>query len=120
MDFLNTSPQASMGIINMLCRRLRRLSAQMEELSFLDVAGRIARHILAMAKMELTASVRQERATCSITQAELAKEIVASREMVNKVLNSFVDLGLITITRKKLSILDTHELNRIASYDGEG
>ena len=39
IKFLKTSPQACIGIIEMLCGRLRRISRQLEELSFLDVSG---------------------------------------------------------------------------------
>jgi CRP/FNR family transcriptional regulator, cyclic AMP receptor protein len=116
--FLSSSPQACMGIIDMLCQRLRRLSGQLEELSFLDVAGRIARNLTKMAVAESPMAVSSSQPLCLITQEELATVIGASREMVNKVLGSFVDLGLISITRKKLTILNPQELERIASYDG--
>ena len=119
LGFLSTSHQASLSIINMLCQRLRRLSTQMEEISFLDVAGRIARQLIALSNADSPSPVRPEWTTCSITQEELARVIGASREMVNKVLNSFVDLGLISITRKRLTLLNSFELNRIASYDGD-
>jgi CRP/FNR family transcriptional regulator, cyclic AMP receptor protein len=115
--FLSSSPQACMGIISMLCQRLRRLSVQLEEFSFLDVAGRIAWNMMSMAQKE--PSTAGEKAVCSITQEELAIIVGASREMVNKVLNSFVDMNLISISRQKLTILDQHQLNRIAAYDGD-
>jgi CRP/FNR family transcriptional regulator, cyclic AMP receptor protein len=113
--FLSSSPQACLGIINMLCQRLRRLSVQLEEISFLDVAGRISRKMMSLAKNE--PSTTGEKAVCSITQEELAIIVGASREMVNKILNSFVDMNLISISRQKLTILDQHQLNRIATYD---
>jgi CRP/FNR family transcriptional regulator, cyclic AMP receptor protein len=120
IELLKGSPQACLDIINLLCQRLRRVSTQLEELSFLGVAGRIAGLLL---KMTVEGSREGEfpgtALTCSISQEELAKVIGASREMVNKVLNSFLDLGLISISRKKLTLLNTTELNRIASYDGD-
>ena len=119
LEFLGTSPQACMDIINMLCQRLRRLSGQLEEISFLDVAGRIAKNLMAMAKIDTQVKESPERVTCSITQEELARVIGASREMVNKILNSFVDMQLISIARKKLIILNSNELSRIANYDGD-
>jgi CRP/FNR family cyclic AMP-dependent transcriptional regulator len=120
LAFLGSSPKACLDIINMLCQRLRRLSLQLEEISFLDVAGRIAKKLMDMTTDGSQVMVPQPRAiTCSITQEELAEVIGASREMVNKVLNSFVDLGFLSIARKKLIILNTYELNRIASYDGD-
>lgn len=121
LGFLNNSPQVCIGIIAMLCQRLRRVSTQLEEISFLDVSGRIARNLMEMTKNNsLDASFLGCAFTCTISQEELARVIGASRVMVNKVLNSFVDLGLVSIARKRLTILNIHELNRIACYDREG
>jgi CRP/FNR family transcriptional regulator, cyclic AMP receptor protein len=120
LEYLSVSPQACLDIINMLCQRLRRVSTQLEEISFLDIAGRIARKLMDISTGDNSYMVLQERTlTCSITQEELARVIGASREMVNKVLNSFVDLGIISLKRKKLTILNTQELARIAAYEGE-
>lgn len=120
LDFLKVSPQACLGIINLLCERLRRISTQLEELSFLDVSGRIARNLVGTTKSRSNDSLKREHpSTYMISQEELATIVGASRVMVNKVLNSFVDLGLISIARKKLTVLDSVGLNRIASYDGE-
>jgi CRP/FNR family cyclic AMP-dependent transcriptional regulator len=103
----------------MLSQRLRRVSNQLEEVSFLDVSGRIARSILEMtgSSFHNVANV-EHQLICAISQEELAKVIGASRVMVNKVLNSYVDLGFISIARKKITVLNIHELNRIACYDG--
>jgi CRP/FNR family cyclic AMP-dependent transcriptional regulator len=104
----------------MLCQRLRRVSRQLEELSFLDVAGRIARKLIdSVSVPSAGASGSRRSATFAITQEELASVIGASRIMVNKVLNSFVELGLISTARKRLTVLDATGLNRIASYDGD-
>ena len=117
LNFLGSSPQACLDIINMLCQRLRRLSGQLEEISFLDVAGRIARNLISLTKNSAPVKGSPTIMTCSITQEELARVIGASREMVNKILNSFVDMHLISIARKKLIILNSNELSRIANYD---
>jgi CRP/FNR family transcriptional regulator, cyclic AMP receptor protein len=119
LEFLKTSPQACIDIITMLSQRLRRVSNQLEEVSFLDVSGRIARSILEMtgSSFHNVANV-EHQLICAISQEELAKVIGASRVMVNKVLNSYVDLGFISIARKKITVLNIHELNRIACYDG--
>ena len=120
LDFLKTSPEASIAIINMLCQRLRRMSTQLEEVSFLDVSGRIARNLMQITHSGSMDSTNKEKLiSCDISQEELAKIVGASRVMVNKVLNSFVDQGLLSLARKKLIILNTNELSRIAAYDGD-
>ncbi len=118
LEFLKESPQACIDIINMLSQRLRRLSTQLEEISFLDVSGRLARKLAEMAASNNTEPLTHTPSlTCNITQEELAKVVGASRVMVNKILNSFVDLGFITLDRKKLTIVNPNGLDRIASYD---
>jgi CRP/FNR family cyclic AMP-dependent transcriptional regulator len=118
LEFLKASPQACIGIIEMLCQRMRRVSTQLEELSFLDVSSRLARSLMEMTKNTSPNALEREQSfTCTISQEELAKIVGASRVMVNKVLNSFVDLGFVSIGRKRLTILNIHELNRIACYD---
>jgi CRP-like cAMP-binding protein len=120
MKFLKDSPEAAIAIIEILCQRLRRVSTQLEELSFLDVSGRLARSLIAIARNNSKdASSADSSTTCAISQEELANIIGASRVMVNKVLNSFVELGYISIARKKLTMLKTDELKKIASYDGD-
>lgn len=59
LDFLEASPQACIGIIAMLCRRLRRVSTQMEEISFLGVSGRIARNLIEMTKRSSPGTLRR-------------------------------------------------------------
>ena len=110
LEFLKTSPQACIDIIVSLCKSLRRVSTHLEEVSFLNVSGRVARNLISM-----SAGVGFP-STCAISQEELAKVVGASRVMVNKILNSFVELGFIAVARKKITILNERELNRIGNY----
>ena len=110
LEFLKTSPQACIGIIVNLCKSLRRVSTHLEEVSFLDVSGRLARNLISMFS-------KKELPSFTISQEELANVVGASRVIVNKILNSYVDLGLITMARKKITILNEHELIRIGNYE---
>jgi len=111
LDFLRSSPQACMDIMAHLCKTLRGLSTRLEEASFLNVSGRVARNLMSI-------SLKEEFPTnCIISQEELAKVVSASRVMVNKILNSFCDLGFITLERNKITILNQHALKRIGDYN---
>lgn len=111
LEFLETSPRVCFVIIANLCKSLRRVSTHLEEVSFLDVSGRVARNLLTLAAKDSLQTM------CIISQEELAKVVGASRVIVNKILNSFVELGFITLARKKIIILNEHELDRIGSYN---
>jgi CRP/FNR family cyclic AMP-dependent transcriptional regulator len=111
LDFLKTSPQACMDIIVSLCKSLRRSNIHLEEISFMDVSGRLARNLILMS------SKGQGQPNCSISQEELAQVVGASRVMVNKILNSFGEMGFIKQARKKITILNERELKRIGDYN---
>ncbi len=114
LDFLKTSQGACMDIIASLCKTLRRSSTRLEEISFLDVSGRVARNLLSISLKE---GFSEFPPNCEISQEELAQVVGASRVMVNKILNSFGDLGFITQSRKKITILNPQELQRIGDYN---
>lgn len=111
LEFLEASPRVCIVIIASLCKSIRRVSTHLEEVSFLDVSGRVARNLLSMAAKDSLQPI------CIISQEELAKVVGASRVIVNKILNSFVDLGFISLARKRIIILNEYELDRIGSYD---
>lgn len=117
MEFLKTSPRVCISIIATLCKTLRRVSIRLEEFSFLDISGRIARNLLTMSARSPVDRFHKGQLICSISQEELANVVGASRVMVNKILNSFVDLGLISMARKKITVLNEYELNRIGNYN---
>lgn len=117
LDFLRTSPRASASIISLLCRRLRETDRTLEEIAFLDVAGRLASKLLQMGTSGANGPPSREHTpTTSITQEELAHLVGASRTMVNKVLNSFADLGYVRMARGATAVLNKAELERIARY----
>jgi CRP-like cAMP-binding protein len=111
LGFLRSSPQAFMDIIINLCKTLRRLSSRLEEASFLNVSGRLARNLMTISFVD------DNSQNCIISQEELAKVVGASRVMVNKVLNSFSDMGIIKQERNRIIILDQNELKRIGDYN---
>ena len=118
IDFLNSSPGVCIEIIGILCNRLRDADKHLEEISVIDVGGRLARKLLEMSVPSADKGLFGEpNFACYMSQEELAKVVGASRVMVNKLLNSFADLGFISIARKQLTILNTQEMNRIARYE---
>jgi len=103
-----------------LARELRRLTNHVEELHFLDIAGRLASLLVRMAE-EQTASAEggdpsptELRLDGPITQGELAAMVGSTRQSVNKLLGFFVDDGLIRIERDAIVIQDLAGLQRAA------
>lgn len=105
---LRSMPMLSYNLILLLCRRLRLANEQVLALSSLDVAGRVARQILALA--DQYGEPGPEGATripLRLTQGDLASTVGTSRERVNRAMVRFKAAGTISVDeRYRISIHD--------------
>jgi CRP-like cAMP-binding protein len=97
-----------------LAHELRRLTHHVEELHFLDIAGRLAARLARLADEQGEADGAEIRLDAPITQGELAAMVGSTRQSVNKLLGWFVDDGLIRIERDAIVIIDMPGLRRAA------
>ena len=97
-----------------LAQELRRLTHHVEELHFLDIAGRLAARLARLADEQGEADGGEIRLDAPITQGELAAMVGSTRQSVNKLLGWFVDDGLIRIERDAIVIIDLPGLRRAA------
>lgn len=112
MPVLARNPDVCMKLLELLCRRLRWTSEQMEDINFLDLRSRLAKRLLYLADHhgEPTAG---DRKTVRISQQLLANMIGASREAVNIQLAAWKEEGVISLRRGWITILDRVRLDRI-------
>jgi CRP-like cAMP-binding protein len=98
-----------------LAQELRRLTSHVEELHFLDIAGRLAARLARMAEEQGSPGRDGEiRLDGPITQGELAAMVGSTRQSVNKLLGYLVADGLIRVDRDSIAILDLEGLRRAA------
>jgi CRP/FNR family transcriptional regulator, cyclic AMP receptor protein len=100
-----------------LASEIRRLTAQVEDLHFLDLPGRLARHLLRSisaasghASGDGDGLVGEHRLSWPFTQAELAGMIGGSRQSVNRLLADLVADGLLRFDGDVLVIPDAKRL----------
>jgi CRP/FNR family transcriptional regulator, cyclic AMP receptor protein len=100
-----------------LAGEIRRLTAQVEDLHFLDLPGRLARHLLRSSAIgagrdpaEADRIVGEQRLPWPYTQAELAGMIGGSRQSVNRLLADLVNEGLVRFDGDELVIPDAGRL----------
>lgn len=102
-------------VFSELARELRRLTNHVEELHFLDIAGRLAARLARLAEdhgiREPDGSVRLDG---PITQGELAAMVGSTRQSVNKLLGMFIDDGLVRLERDAIVVIDLAGLARAA------
>jgi CRP/FNR family cyclic AMP-dependent transcriptional regulator len=105
---LNTAPAISKKLLVILSRRLRRANSKMESLAYMDVAGRLARYLLDLAKDHGQRMGKGWIVVRRPTHSDIAHSIGTSRETVSRLINEFeegfglVNKGKFTYIRENL------------------
>ncbi|KHO30191.1 MULTISPECIES: CRP-like cAMP-activated global transcriptional regulator GlxR [Corynebacterium] len=107
-------PAIAQQLLRVLARRLRRTNANLADLIFTDVPGRVAKTLLQLANRFGSQEGGALRVNHDLTQEEIAQLVGASRETVNKALATFAHRGWIRLEGKSVLIVDTEHLARRA------
>jgi len=116
MELLEAYPHLAKGVIATLTARVRYTTQYAENLTFLDVEGRVAQRLLELADQYGIQTAGGLEVAVQLTQSDLASLVGATRERVNKVLGAFRDQGLIELDVDKLVIRDRRGLRRHILY----
>ena len=108
LELLERRPDLGVGLLVVLCERLRRTNEQVEDLAFLDLETRIAKTLLRLANEEPTPNA--SRVGVKISQRALGELVGGSRESVNKHLQDWKRLGIIEIEKGSIVICDSDAL----------
>ena len=98
------------ALLSGLAAELRRLTGHVEELHFLDLAGRLAMRLVRLAREREAGAEREVRLDWPFTQSDLAAMIGGTRQSVNKLLSRLVEDGLLVIEHDTLVIRDVQAL----------
>ena len=108
---VDSEPGLRRTLLASLAGEIRRLTAQVEDLHFLDLPGRLARHLLREIDGDDKRLPSNEvRLSWPYTQGELAGMIGGSRQSVNRLLADFVAQGLLRFDGDDLVIPDPRRL----------
>jgi len=105
---LATEPPISRKLLAILSQRLRRANSKMESLAYMDVAGRLARYLLDLARDHGQRIGNGWIVVRRPTHADIAHSIGTSRETVSRLINEFeegfglVNKGKFTYIRENL------------------
>ena len=109
IPFLRANPEIGLTLLAVLCDRLRRASDTVEDVLFLDYAGRLAKTVLRLSAPDQTGK-RRVRAT----QKEMGQMIGLSRESTNKQLQSWVRNKWISVEKGGLIVKNAPALEKFA------
>jgi CRP-like cAMP-binding protein len=85
-----------------------------EELHFLDLAGRLAARLSELARQAQPGVTRSIELDWPYTQSDLAAMIGGTRQSVNRLLSDLIDDGILRLEHEKLIIIDLDALDRRA------
>ncbi len=110
---LRRHPDFAEAVMLLLCERLRWSSDMLEDAAFLPLPARLAKRLLALARLHGDA---EGRLRLKLSQKELATLVGASRESVNKLLSQWRAQGLVQLQRQRLLLVDPAGLARVADW----
>jgi CRP/FNR family cyclic AMP-dependent transcriptional regulator len=114
-DFHNAimkNPRIAIRVLEVLCKRLRDTDQQVEDLIWLDVYGRVAKTLLKLADDHGKKAENGMLIDMRLTQNVLASMVGASRESVNKVMGYFMDKGILSTDKHRVTIHRPSDLKR--------
>lgn len=92
---LRDRPEMSQRLIAVLCRRLRRANAAIEEMALMDLESRLGRLLKRLAAQYGKPAKRGTRIEFKLSQKDLSALIGASREKVNRQLRTWEEEGVL-------------------------
>jgi CRP-like cAMP-binding protein len=112
VPLVHERPEVALKLIEVLCKRLRHTTEQLEDIMFLDLPGRLAKTLLQLAK---DAKPTSRGYLITLTQQHLSEIIGISRESTNKQLRAWQERNWIQLEHGKIVILAPAALAAIAS-----
>ncbi len=112
---LERHPQVATALLGVLGERLRRTDQLIQDILFLDLPGRLAKQLLALADERGVQTPQGIRIALRLSQSELAAMIGATRESVNRCLSAYAERGIVALDRDTIT-LRTPELLRDRIY----
>lgn len=117
LPYFEQNPSAALRIIELLCDKLRRTNALVQDGSSGSKAPKLARGILRLLEEH---GIRDDNSVSigfRMSQTELGNYVNISRENVNRQLREWEDAGLVEVSRGHISIIDEAGLQRVADDD---
>jgi len=110
LSLLDRRPDLCIGLMVVLCERLRRTNEQVEDLAFLDLEARIAKAIIRLAEENGEGGSPARPVGVKISQRALGELVGGSRESVNKHLQEWKRSGIIALGKGAIVIRDREAL----------
>lgn len=117
IPFLERNPKVGIGMLVVLCRRLRRTSSQVEDSLFLPREVRLAKALLQLAEQFGKETPDGTLIDLPLSQRELGNFVGLRRETINKQLVEWRESGLISLHGGSITIRDLDAFGDVLERD---
>jgi CRP/FNR family cyclic AMP-dependent transcriptional regulator len=117
LTFFAQHPSAWLGLVQVLCRRLRDSTEQTTEVALLDLPVRLAKALLRLATADEGGQAARPARQIKLSQRELGNLIGATRESINKCLREWQRIGAVKIENNFITIKNQSALEKLAELD---
>jgi CRP-like cAMP-binding protein len=117
IPFLERNPAICIRLLGILAERLRRASEMIEDRSFLDLPGRLAKMLIDMSQTDGVETDEGLRIEMPMSQSNFGAMLGASRETINKQLKAWQDEEVIVTGRGYVIRVDIEILKHSAGLD---
>ncbi len=120
VPYLERNPGVPIAMMSVLCDRIRRTNALVEDIAFLELPARVARLLLRLGQSHGRKTPRGLRIDLKLTQKDLGNLIATSRESINKQLRAWQEEGLISTEGGYITLLRPERLSPDAGPEEVG
>jgi CRP-like cAMP-binding protein len=115
-DLVEASSPFRWHVLGGIAHRIRRLTDQLAEVHFLDLAGRLALQLTRLAEEAAPGQELNIELRSTLTQSDLAAMVGGTRQRVNQILGDFADEGLVRSDGGRLVIINLDRLRGRAGW----
>lgn len=116
LDFLEHYPAISVRLIRTLVNRLRQMDVFMEDVIFLDAEARLAKRVVALARLFGRQGQQGEVAIdLKVSQQEFANLVGVTRESVNKQFREWEKQKVVSLDKGCLTLTQPHFFEAMAA-----
>ena len=111
LPYVRANPDLILGMLMLVCRRLRGTTSMIEDAAFLPFPARLAKRLLELAEHYRRPGERN--VTIALSQHELGSMVGAGREAINKQLALWRSSGIVDTGRSAIVIQDCEALRAL-------
>jgi CRP/FNR family transcriptional regulator, cyclic AMP receptor protein len=111
LPYVKANPDLLLGMLSLVCQRLRWTSSMIEDTAFLSLPARLAKRLLILAEHYHSPDVRS--ITIPLSQHELGHMVKAGREAINQQLAVWRAAGIVDTARGVIVIRNSEALRAL-------